>query len=619
MALRIRALLAAAAIGAATLLTAAVVPADVDDFTFDEFHADMTLSRADDGHAELTVTETIVARFPDEDQNRGIVRAIPDDYDRVPLHTEVTSVTGAGGSAIPYEITRDGDVIVVSTGDDSYVRGPQTYVITYTQRDTIRAFADTGADEFYRDINGTEWEQPFGSVSATVTVDAALRDALTGDAACYLGAYGSSDTCEIPTRTDAQGATQFFAEAYNLEAGENVTVAFAFEPGTFVPGEVVLTNGEEFAIDAAPVFQAGSIGALVLAVLAAAGVWLGRRQGRDAAGRGIIVAQYDAPSGLTVMEAAHLVGRGATAVPAAIIDLAVAGHLRILVGDDETDLTLEYAAPSDVAARQEVLDALFGGAARTGRRVALKTPDAEVAKRLAAVSASARDALSRRGLTGTPRRGLSGVAIGLAVIAFVGALLSVIFTATASSAGSLVGLDIPFSPLAIIALVASITVAALSFVLFRWGRRVTDAGADARDHLEGLKVYLDLAETDRIRMLQSPEGAERRAGVDPSDPRQVMHLYEKLLPYAVIWGVEKDWADVLSTKVDELGVQPGWYAGDRGFSAVYLGVALSTLRTNTNPVTASWAAVGGGSSATGGSFGGGFSGGGMGGGGGGGR
>ncbi|HEV7849238.1 MAG TPA: hypothetical protein VGO88_07940 [Mycetocola sp.] len=34
-------------------------------------------------------------------------------------------------------------------GSDDDVRGIQTYVIEYTQRDAVRAFADTVADEFY--------------------------------------------------------------------------------------------------------------------------------------------------------------------------------------------------------------------------------------------------------------------------------------------------------------------------------------------------------------------------------------------------------------------------------------------------------------------------------------
>jgi len=93
--------------------------ADVDDFTFDAFHADMLLSRASDGHAALQVTETIVARFPDEDQNRGIVRAIPDDYDGVPLRTQVVSVTDGDGNAVPYEIETSRREVRVLTGDDA--------------------------------------------------------------------------------------------------------------------------------------------------------------------------------------------------------------------------------------------------------------------------------------------------------------------------------------------------------------------------------------------------------------------------------------------------------------------------------------------------------------------
>ncbi|WP_447587764.1 hypothetical protein [Microbacterium lacticum] len=55
-------------------------PAGVDDFTFDSFDADYTLTRADDGTSRLRAVETIVAVFPETDQNRGIRRAIPDTY-----------------------------------------------------------------------------------------------------------------------------------------------------------------------------------------------------------------------------------------------------------------------------------------------------------------------------------------------------------------------------------------------------------------------------------------------------------------------------------------------------------------------------------------------------------
>jgi ABC-type glycerol-3-phosphate transport system substrate-binding protein len=77
------------AVAAAVLLPATAASADTSDFTFDSFDADYTITRADDGTSHLDVVETIVARFPDFDQNRGIIRAIPSDYDGVDLGTVV--------------------------------------------------------------------------------------------------------------------------------------------------------------------------------------------------------------------------------------------------------------------------------------------------------------------------------------------------------------------------------------------------------------------------------------------------------------------------------------------------------------------------------------------------
>lgn len=265
--------------------------ADVDDFTFDSFTADMTLSRGADGHAELAVTETLVARFPDEDQNRGIIRSLPDDYDGVPLQTHVLSVTDASGAPVPYDVETDRREVRVLTGDDSFVRGVQTYVISYTQRDAIRSFTDTDADEFYRDINGTQWDQPFGAVNARLRVDAALTDAaLDGAAACYVGAQGSSQTCEM-VRTDDAGGLVFDARAPELGPGENVTIAVGFARGTFVAGEIVRTPLEQFSVDASPVLAGSSLGAVGVALAGVAAAVRARRRGRDAEGRGVIVAE----------------------------------------------------------------------------------------------------------------------------------------------------------------------------------------------------------------------------------------------------------------------------------------------------------------------------------------
>ncbi|RWZ68016.1 DUF2207 domain-containing protein [Labedella populi] len=585
----------------------AAAHADTDDFTFDSFHADMTLIRGDDEHSELAVTETIVARFPeDREQNRGIVRAIPDDYDGVPLETEVLSVTDAQGDDVPFELSEDDGFLEVATGTDEYVFGEQTYVISYSQRDVVRTFGDTDADELQRDINGAGWEQPFDEVSATLTMAPDLAADLSGNASCYRGEEGSTDQCDV-AQTEEDGSAVFRVSETGLEEEQNVTLVVGFEPGTFVPGEVERNAFERFAFASTPVAQGGSIAAIVLGVLAAIGAIVARRRVRDAPGRGVIVPEYDPPADVTVMQAAHLANRPLSAVPAALVDLAVAGHVRILAaeGEETSDgVVLEYVRPSDVAERQDVLVAVFGEDAPAGERKTLGADSEGLAGRLAARSDIAKESLRNAGLTEQPRQRATSAAIyasiGVVVVAFVAMILPII-----GRTGSWLG---------VIGLLAAVAAVIVAISVWRYRDRITDAGAPVRDHLVGLRDYLALAEADRLRVLQSPAGAER---IDTGDPLQIVHVYEKLLPYAVIWGVEKQWADVLETRVQQTGATLGWYDG-ASFTSVHFLATFGALRASAAPASAVWSGSGGGSY-TGGSMGGGFSGMGSGGGGGGGR
>ena len=143
------------AVAAAVLLPAAAASADTSAFTFDSFDADYTITRADDGTSHLDVVETIVARFPDFDQNRGIIRAIPNDYNGVDLGTVVNSVTDEKGAAVPFETSSASGFVDLALGTNDFVHGAVTYVISYSQHNVVRSFQDTHSNEFYWDINGT--------------------------------------------------------------------------------------------------------------------------------------------------------------------------------------------------------------------------------------------------------------------------------------------------------------------------------------------------------------------------------------------------------------------------------------------------------------------------------
>ena len=91
---------------------------------------------------------------------------------------------------------------------------------------------------------------------------------------------------------------------------------------------------------------------------------------------------------------------------------------------------------------------------------------------------------------------------------------------------------------------------------------VKQSGFGREGGIEGLREFIRLAEADRIRMLQSPSGAERvpaagavaGAAAPVVDRDQVLRITERLLPYAVLFGQEREWSEELAA----LYAEEGW-------------------------------------------------------------
>ncbi|PJI52879.1 hypothetical protein CTI14_35975 [Methylobacterium radiotolerans] len=83
---------AAVAVSPATATTI-VSAADVDEFSYASWDAVYDVGLDDNGRAYMQVTETLVARFPDADQNRGIVRGLATTYKNADIDTRVLAVT----------------------------------------------------------------------------------------------------------------------------------------------------------------------------------------------------------------------------------------------------------------------------------------------------------------------------------------------------------------------------------------------------------------------------------------------------------------------------------------------------------------------------------------------
>ena len=593
---------AALAFALAVPAAAAARPADVSDFGFDSFDGQYFLDIDASGRATTRVLETIVAVFPDFDQNRGIIRAIPLRDGEVPLDVTMLSVTDENGDPVYWERNDDEGFAEFALGTDEFVQGRTTYVLEYTMRDTIRSFSDSGGDEFYWDINGTGWAQTFGTVSATIVISDRLADGLTGSAACYLGYYGDTGQCELE-RTD----TGYRVEVGPVGGYNTLTVAIGFDGGTVV--QPVLPR-DSWIAQVVPRVLLGAQGLLAVIALVVRLIL-----SRDARGRGTIIAQFEPPENSDLLLDAQILGRTDRGIPALLIDLAVRGVVQIVdrrpgvsSGKDTTKYAVRLLDASSVTVRERaVLVALFGGDLDAAEQVVPGQLSNTVGSVLHGFTAKTTAYATAEGYRTKPAprvaRWLRRLAFWL-VLAFIPLW---IWSAVNDVFDEVFG----FAFWSIVIAIAVPIILSMPLVLTR-------KGAVAKEYLLGLREYLTVAEEDRLRMLQSPEGALR---VDATDHDAVVKLNERLLGYAVLWGVEDQWIEHLRAQYAEAA--PAWLDGSvepgmlRTFTAS-TSASIRPLVSSSSGGSSSWSSSGS-SSFSSGSSGGGFSGGGGGGGGGGGR
>jgi len=559
------------------------VSTNVNDFGFESMDVEYQLDRAEDGTSTLRVIERFVAVFPEYDQNRGMQRRIDGSYLGVPLNPQLESITDGAGNPRNAETEFEDDVYTMTSRAGDYVHGRQTYVFTYTLENVTRHFADTGSDEFYWDVNGTQWQQQFGRVTARVTMPAELAGALTGNAACYVGYQGSTQVCDI--RADAGAVVAGAAPVYPYQT---MTIAIGFEQGTFTPFDSSYLASPWGWLQ-------GIAGLGLAAAFVFAGVTRARKL-RDEPGRPTIIAEYAPPPGIDALESAVLLGLPSKAIPAEVLEQAVVGSIRIVEGQRKMFGGVKLKAVLVDPSKADgdglmLLDGLFPHGL-PGEEFEFGRTDTRFSTAAQAILKAANHQLAVRGLRREVKIGVRALPI----------LIATVFTVLVAVLG-FAALDSRVSPLVPLSLIIGAVVVELIVIGMLARKPLTAAGAETRDHLRGLKEFIEWAEADRIRMLQSPQGAER-VHIDSTDVRQILWLYELLLPYAVVFGQEKQWAKELAVLYGP-GNSPTWYAGTSGFSAASFSSGISTLSASTSSSSSTSGGSGGGGSAGGGGGGGG--------------
>jgi uncharacterized membrane protein len=564
-------------------------------FEIDSFEADYYLSKDAEGVSRLKVREEITAVFPDYNQNHGIERAIPSTYKSNNLNLQVESVKKVDGMLWNYTTYDQNNNLIVRIGDaDKYVLGEQTYIIEYSLRDVITFYDDH--EEWFWDVNGDQWQQPFGSVVARIHLTPELAKAQSKISECFAGLYGASTgNCSVNSGTAEEGAVIAVASTEYFHGGENLSFVLGFEEGTFTKYQ---PNPFLVALALFSVFTAVFILPIVTFIVMYK-KW--KKIGNDPKGKGIIVAQYFPQAGMNPLLANVILTEKleTKAVSATILDLCVRGYVKLYEVKNKKQPRYELEFTKEAGAlsleEQSVVNMMFNGTgkANIGEKIDLTAKKNKLHSAFMKLKKLVYDqVVSGSYYAKNPEKARTSYG-GWAMLLIIAGLACFFL----------------FSPWLIPLAIGLLASGLITLIFSHYMPAKTVKGVEAKEYLEGLKIYMNLAEKDRIKFLQGPDTAEK---INVGDSKQMVKLYERLLPYAMLFGIEKEWAKQFAGLYGE-GESPNWYVGRGAFNAAVFSSAIAGF----NSVSAgSFTAPS--SSGSSGFSGGGFSGGGGGGGGGGG-
>ncbi len=566
------------------------VPAMAQDVGQDErIDSYQVLIRAN-ADASVDVRETILYNFGSNERH-GIYRDIPIIYKtksgrKVKLDLENIIVTDGFNNPYIFSTREISNNKQIKIGDpNSYITGLHTYVISYRVPDAVGFFDDF--DEIYWNAVGTKWEVPIYNADVTVEVPG---DMVT-QYACYAGASGSNQKCdsaaELGVSNSGLTSSVRFWQA-TLGSREGFTVAVGFPKG------LVVEPPASSRIFKSVVNNWWFIIPIIVFVLMYRR-W--KKYGKDPKGTGVIVTQYGPPEDLSPMQIAfilkHSFGLGAS-LSAEIVYLATHGFLKIskttrkVIFAPVNDYELEKLKEADETLKPfqaRLLGGLFSSLGTMENKIKIS----DLRRHFHVIARKIEEDCELSLINGgyfpdTKDHRISGPLRSKMVIISFSIFLNFL---VGMFVGILAGAQAFFA----------LTLSIIIWTVFRIIMpRMTEKGVLTKEYIKGFKTYLSVAEKDRLAFHNAPE----------RNPEQ----FEKMLPYAIALGVEREWAKVF----EGINIPPPTWYSDPSITSFNAGAFATSVLSFAAAGGASLSSSPGSSSGSGG---GGSSGGGGGGGGGG--
>ncbi len=438
------------------------------------------------------------------------------------------------------EREKNGDKRIRIGDPNNTIHGPHHYQISYIVERAI--LSEENLDRLYWNAIGNNWEVPIESAEVRVHIPESIGIENI-NFTCHTGYKGEKGKCmykkegdtiisSVMTAEDPSILTPGHAYSYTvLYPGMGFTVEISLPKG-LIEHPSTLLNIKFFLEDNWPL----GIPLVVATVLFS--LWYLR--GRDPQGRGTIIHEYTPPKGLSPSQVGTIFDESVHNydISADLIQLAIEGFIRFKKDDKgySIEKRKDFASiPHDF--QKQLLTSLFSVAATQKKKNVEELQEVRldsVKKHFSTEFEKVKDKIYHTMVeSGYFLKNPEGVRRSYY---FIGVAMLV-------AAFWMLG---PFTLPAVM-----IGISGILFLIFGTIMPAkTLKGVHLREYVLGLKTYIEVAEKDRIKFHNAPEKSPE--------------YFEKLLPYAMVLGVEKQWAKYFEGIYTQ---PPEWY---QGYSRTFL-------------------------------------------------
>jgi len=526
--------------------------------------------------SSLDITETITADCGNASGKHGIFRILPEEINitgigKVKTPVKLESITDANGNKYKYTAEKSigAKTITWKIGDaDKTVTGVNVYVIKYKVKNAIRFF-DKDFDEFYWNLTGNFWDLEIDKSHIEVVFPSEIRNDEVATN-LYSGALGQKGNVLSEFFWNNDGRL-IVNSTRTISKGEGITASVTFPKGIFVPYVPTFLDlyGRYFF--------------LIIPILVFIGCFLAwRKYGKDPYEKKTVIAEYEVPGKLSPIALGMLEKNcklDNKFITAEIIQLATMGIITIkeiekkIVIFKSKDYELTHVekkeAEKDLSEPQkEILEAIFSGK----NVIKLSSLKNKFHKSLKSIKKETILLLKEKDLI---------VVFGLKLqkIFIVVAIASVFISFLLMEASGYLGLSL---------FVSGVIIFIFSFIM----PKRTEKGTELNWRIKGFKLFMKTVDRDRAPFYEKE------------------NMFEKCLPYAILFGMTKEWVKRIKEIYGEeylTSHAPVWYTGYAlvSFDADSFSSAIDRLSSSVASNTSSPSGSGGSGGAGGGGGGGG--------------